>query len=177
MRTTPYPIKHAVKYVKQTHRRLKHAQHRMWALALWVDEELCGVALVGGPTARNLGVDQGDDPWPPPYDRLEVVRVAVQEGVPNGCSKLYGACSRAGRDMGALDMLTYTDEDEPGTSLRAAGWIPDDGLFGGGQASRPSRPRRERSEQEAQKRRRWWAPWSRSAPTNRRKSDLSGGAS
>lgn len=177
MRTTPYPIKHAVRFVVQTHRRLPHGHHRMWALALWVDGQLRGVALVGGPKARKLGVDQGEEPYAPPYDLLEVVRVAVEEGVPNGCSKLYGACSRAGRDMGAIDMITYTDADEPGTSLRAAGWIPDAGLFGGGQADRPSRPRRKRSKQEAQKRRRWWAPWSRHAPTNKCRIDLSEGAS
>lgn len=164
MRTSPYPIKHAVRWVVQTHRRLKHAHHRMWAIALWVDDHLSGVALVGAPHARLLGVDQGALPWPPPYDVLEIVRVAVEEGTPNGCSMLYGACSRAARAMGALDLLTYTDEDEPGTSLRAAGFVEDDGLYGGGQASRPSRPRRERSSTETQKRRRWWAPWSRSAP-------------
>jgi hypothetical protein len=76
--------------------------------------------------------------------------------------------------MGALDMITYTDEDESGISLRAAGWILEAGLFGGGQADRPSRPRRKRSEQETQRRRRWWAPWSKNAPTNRR-IDLSEG--
>lgn len=164
MRTAPYPFKHAVRFVKETHRRLPHGHHRMWAISLWVGEQLRGVALVGAPKARKFGVDQGDDLYPPPYDRLEVVRVAVEEGTPNGCSMLYGACSRACRDMGALDLLTYTGEDEPGTSLRAAGWICDAGLFGGGQADRPSRPRTMRSDHAAQRRRRWWAPWSRSAP-------------
>jgi len=162
MITAPYPIKHAVRFVEQTHRRLKHAHHRMWAISLWVDGQLRGVALVGAPKARKLGVEQKDRPYPPAYDRLEVVRVAVEEGVPNGCSMLYGACARASRAMGVLDLLTYTDEDEPGTSLRAAGWIEDDGLFGGGQAARPARPRRIRTEQEAQMRKRWWAPWSQS---------------
>jgi hypothetical protein len=168
MRTSPYPIKHSVRFVERTHRRPPHAHDRMWAIALWVESSLRGVALVGRPKARKLGVDQGSAAWPPPYDRLEVVRVAVEEGVPNGCSMLYGACSRTARAMGALDLLTYTDEDEPGTSLRAAGWIPDDGLYGGGQADRPSRPRRRRTQAEAQRRRRWWAPWSKSAPKRER---------
>jgi len=168
MRTAPYPIKHAITFLRQVHRRLPNAHDRMWAISLWVDEQLRGVALVGRPKARKLGVEQGDAAWPPPYDCLEVVRVAVEEHVPNGCSCLYGACSRAARDMGALDLLTYTDEDEPGTSLQAAGWIPDAGLFGGGQASRPSRPRRIRTEKEAQQRRRWWAPWSRYVLTLRK---------
>lgn len=163
MRTAPYPVKHAVRFVEQTHRRLKHAHHRMWAISLWDDGQLRGVALVGAPKARLLSVEQKDAPWPPPYERLEVVRVAVEEGVRNGCSMLYGAAAKAARGMGAVDLLTYTDEDEPGTSLRAAGWVPDEHLCGGGQASRPARPRRQRTEAQACKRRRWWAPWSISA--------------
>lgn len=159
MRTAPYPIKHAVRFVEATHRRLKHAHHRLWAIGLWVGDDLRGVALVGAPKARMLAATGGDE-YPPPYDRLEVVRCAVREGTPNGCSMLYGACSRAAKAMGAGDLLTYTDEDEPGTSLLAANWVRDDGLFGGGQADRPARRRRLRAEQEAQGRHRWWAPWS-----------------
>ena len=164
MRTAPIPVKHAVRFVEQTHRRLPHAHHRLWAIGLWRDNQLRGVALVGAPKARRLAAGKDDNGWPEPYERMEVVRVAVEEGVKNGCSMLYGACARAARSMGATDMLTYIDEDEPGTSLRAAGWRMDTGLFGGGQADRPSRRRRQRTEQEAQKRRRWWAPWSKSAP-------------
>lgn len=164
VRTAPMPVKHAVRFVQQTHRRLPHAHHRMWAVGLWDSGRLRGVALVGAPKARMLAASSAGE-WPEPYERLEVVRVAVEEGVPNGCSMLYGACARAARAMGCVDLLTYTDEDEPGTSLKAAGWICDAGLFGGGQADRPSRPRRIREAAAAQRRRRWWAPWSRSAPS------------
>lgn len=163
MRVAPIPVKHAVRFVEQTHRRLPHAHHRMWAIGLWVGDDLRGVALVGAPKARKLAVDGTGLEWPPPYERMEVVRVAVEEGVPNGCSMLYGACARAARGMGVVDLLTYTDEDEPGVSLRASGWLCDPGLFGGGQADRPGRPRALRSKKGAQRRRRWWAPWSRSA--------------
>ena len=162
MRTAPIPVKHAVRFVAQVHRRLPHAHHRMWAIGLWCNDELRGVALCGAPKARQLASCSNGE-WPAPYERLEVVRCAVVEDTPNGCSMLYGACARAARAMGVTDMLTYTDEDEPGTSLRAAGWVEDTGLYGGGQASRPSRPRRQRSEREAQRRRRWWTPWSVSA--------------
>jgi hypothetical protein len=159
MRHAPIPIKHAVRFVKEVHRRLPHGHHRMWAIGLWVDQQLRGVALCGAPNARMLA-STSDGEWPEPYDRLEVVRVAVMEGTPNGCSMLYGACSRTAKGMGALDLLTYIDEDEPGTTLKAAGWICDEGLFGGGQASRPSRPRKQRAGKQTCKRRRWWAPWS-----------------
>lgn len=159
MRTAPIPVKHAVRFVEVVHRRLPHAHHRLWAIGLWVGSELRGVALVGAPKARRLAAVTADgEVWPPPYDRLEVVRVAVMEGTENGCSMLYGAAARAARGMGCTDLLTYTDEDEPGTSMRAAGWFRDPGLFGGGQATRPSRPRALR--ENTQKRHRWWAPWS-----------------
>ncbi len=168
LRLAPIPVKHAVRFVKKVHRRLPHAHHRMWAIGLWDEDELRGVALCGAPKARMLAATSDGD-WPAPYERLEVVRCAVMEGTRNGCSMLYGACAKAARAMGVVDMLTYTDDDEPGTSLKAAGWIADEMLVGGGQATRPSRPRRMRSVQEACRRRRWWAPWSASAPKKQAK--------
>jgi hypothetical protein len=161
LRTAPIPVKHAVRFVSKVHRRLPHAHHRLWAIGLWENDFLVGVALVGAPKARMLAATQNESGiWPNPYNCLEVVRVAVVEGVKNGCSKLYGACARAAKGMGATDLLTYTDADEPGTSLIASGWRCEKGLFGGGQASRLSRPRRLRSGKELQRRHRWWAPWS-----------------
>ena len=132
----------------------------MWAIGLWVDEQLRGVALIGAPKARAFAATAKGQEWPRPYARLEVVRVAVIEGTPNGCSMLYGACSRAARGMGCDDLLTYTDCDEPGTTLTAANWKADAGLFSGKEASCQSRQRRLRLEHEKSKKRRWWAPWS-----------------
>jgi len=107
----PIPVKHAVRFVTKTHRRLPHAHHRMWAIGLWVSDQLSGVALVGAPKARELAATTGEgEQWPRPYNRLEVVRVAVQEHVPNGCSKLYGACARAARGMGVTDLLKHLHE-------------------------------------------------------------------
>ena len=71
-----------------------------------------GVAIVGRPVARALA-----DEW-----TAEVTRVAVLDGVKNGCSMLYGACWRAARALGYRKLVTYTLATEPGTSLRAAGW-------------------------------------------------------
>jgi hypothetical protein len=36
---------------------------------------------------------------------------------------LYGACWRAARALGYRRAITYIEGDEPGTSLRAAGWL------------------------------------------------------
>lgn len=57
----------------------------------------------------------------PQYTLLEVNRLATI-GVPNGCSKLYGACAKIARLMGYAGIETSILETEPGTSLRAAGW-------------------------------------------------------
>lgn len=65
------------------------------------------------------------------------------------------------RAMGVTSMDTFTHLDEPGTSLRAAGWI-EDGLTSGGEHSRKSRPRK--PQEDARPKRRWWAPGSLKAP-------------
>jgi hypothetical protein len=72
---------------------------------------LRGVAILGRPVARRL--DDGHT--------VEVTRVAT-DGCPNACSTLYGAARRIARALGYGTAITYTRADEPGTSLRAAGW-------------------------------------------------------
>lgn len=149
MSIRPYPIKHALPFVRRVHRRLPKLQGALWSVAIERAGDICGVAIVGRPTARAL--DNGR--------RLQVLRVAVMEGVYNGCSMLYGACARAGKAMGATDMLTYIHDDETGVSLKAAGWIEDAWFESdGGQWNRPSRPRTATVEPGAK--RRYFAPWS-----------------
>lgn len=128
------------------HRRLPAVQGAMWAVAVDSSGLTVGVAMVGH-AARKL-MEQGV---------LSVLRVAVLEGNPNACSMLYGATSRAARAMGAKGLVTYTHHDEPGTSLRAAGWVHD-GQTKGGEWDRPSRHRQAVLFPDAKHR--WWAPWS-----------------
>ena len=71
-----------------------------------------GVAICSNPVARNA--DDGLT--------LEVSRLCT-DGTPNACSMLYGACARIAKDMGFKKIQTYILESEPGTSLRASGWI------------------------------------------------------
>lgn len=54
-------------------------------------------------------------------DSIEVTRVA-SDGTKNACSMLYGACARAGFALGYRRVITYTQADESGSSLRAAGY-------------------------------------------------------
>jgi hypothetical protein len=68
-----------------------------------------------------------DIPWPASQidgRTAEVYRIA-SDGVPNGCSMLYGALVRAAWALGYDKALTYTLADEPGTSLKASGWTYD----------------------------------------------------
>ena len=142
----PITVRQAVPFVARVHRRLPRVQGAMWAVSVWADAQLVGVAVVGHP-ARELMADT-----------LAVLRVAVLEGYPNACSMLYGACARAARAMGAANLVTYTHADESGVSLKAAGWL-DGGTTDGGAWGRESRERALPIDGFAK--RRWWAAWSR----------------
>lgn len=82
--------------------------------------QLRGVAIAGLPKARML------------MGRyvLEVNRVCT-DGVPNGCSMLYGAITRAAKALGYRRLITYTLEREPGSSLLASGWTATHSWDGG----------------------------------------------
>lgn len=144
----PITITQALKWNLETHRRRPRLQGAMWAVAVERAGVVVGVAIVGRPARL---IDDGHT--------LTVARVAVVEGdaAPNGnkgaCSKLYGACARAAKAMCAR-LFTYTDLDEPGTSLRAAGWIDDGETRGGVVDGREGR----QLEIEPCRKRRWRAP-------------------
>lgn len=72
---------------------------------------LVGVATAGRPVARHF--DNGIT--------LEINRTCT-DGSRNANSMLYGAVWRAARAMGYCRCITYTQADESGASLRAAGW-------------------------------------------------------
>lgn len=93
---------------------------------------LRGIAIIGRPIARRL--DDGAT--------LEVCRVATDR-CPNACSFLYGASRRVAFALGYQRVITYTLQEESGSSLRGAGWTmvgdvdPSDGRLGW--LSRPGR--------------------------------------
>ena len=96
---------------------------------------LMAVVMVGRPVARKI--DQANV--------VEVNRLCVRRDVPAGwrwniCSMLYGWAAREARMRGFSQIMTYTRDDEPGISLRAAGWAQTH-TTRGRQWSCPSRPR------------------------------------
>lgn len=83
----------------------------MFACGVEENGELVGVAIASRPTQYKL--DDGRT--------MEITRVC-SDGTPNACSKLYAALCRAASAIGYERAITYTLAEEPGTSLRAAGF-------------------------------------------------------
>ncbi len=126
----PYTAKAAKRWVKETHRHLKVIGMTRFAAAVADDAgKVRGVAVVGNGPAAWEGTG-----------RMVIERVAT-DGTPNACSMLYGAICRAGRALGYVEAWTYTLPEEPGTSLRAAGFR-EMGWTAGGEHSRAKRPRK-----------------------------------
>lgn len=150
-----------MRIVARWHRRHPDMTGAMWAIGVFDGGAPVGVATVGRPS-RQMQVGA---------ERLAVTRVAVdnlprvidlqnREHANSACSMLYGACARAARQMGAVDLLTYTHLDEPGISLRGAGWVEDVHVTKDESGDRPSRPRKNAASSKSGPKRRWWAPWS-----------------
>jgi len=114
--------------IRLWHRHHKAVVGHRFSLGV-LDESgtLRGVLCAGRPIARLLDQDL----------ILEVNRLAT-DGCPNACSALYGAARRAARAMGYTQIITYILDTEPGTSLRAAGWMKLNDRAGGGRGVTPS---------------------------------------
>lgn len=110
MKVAPLTIKAARAYVARWHRHLPIVRGGLFALGAEVDGRIVGVAIVGRPKARRLQ-DRGDV--------AEITRVAT-DGTRNACSFLYSRARRAAQILGWRRVVTYTLEEEPGSSLRGA---------------------------------------------------------
>ena len=111
MRLVPITFRAACAYVKEYHRHNKPPRGHKFSIGLENDGKLVGVIMCGRPVARHF-----DDGF-----TLEVNR-SCTDGTKNANSMLYGAAYRAGKAMGYTRCITYTQYDESGSSLRAAGW-------------------------------------------------------
>lgn len=147
MKCRPISLNAAREWIAAVHRHLRRPITG-WLFGVEIIDdrgERIGVACAGRPSARML--QDGTT--------CEITRVAVLEGHRNACSFAYGALRKAAVALGYERIVTYTlDGEEPGSSLRAAGFV-DEGVAGGGEADRPSR-RRKPVEQAGAKRRWVW---------------------
>lgn len=107
----PITFRRACDFVRQLHRHNKPPAGHKFIIGLEVDGILVGVAMAGRPISRHF--DDGLT--------LEVNRTCT-DGTRNANSMLYGAVRRAAWGMGYKRIITYTQVDESGASLRAAGF-------------------------------------------------------
>jgi hypothetical protein len=136
----PISFRDACAFVDALHRHHKRPQGHKFSLCLMDGDKVVGVVVVGRPIARKL--DDGLT--------CEVTRLCV-DGTKNAASKLYAAARRVAGAMGYERVITYTLKSEPGSSLRAAGWVLDCESKGG-TWSRPSRGRKDKHPIEAKNR-------------------------
>ena len=108
----PITLREASAFIERHHRHNKPPRGWKFGVGLKLGDELVGVATAGRPVARHY--DDGLT--------LEVNRTCT-DGTRNANSMLYGAVWRAAKAMGYKRCITYTQADETGASLRAAGWV------------------------------------------------------
>lgn len=130
LRLVPVSFADACGFVAMHHRHHQPPAGHKFSIGVALDDVLVGVAMVGRPVARAY--DDGAT--------LEVNRTAT-DGTPNANSMLYGAAWRAAKALGYSRLITYTQEGESGSSLRAAGWTVVGERKARAGWSVPSRPR------------------------------------
>lgn len=108
----PLTLAQARRYVAEHHRHNEPPRGHKFSIGLEMGGELRGVVIASRPVSREL--DDGRT--------IELIRLTT-EGDSNACSRLYGAACRAAAAMGYKRVVTYTLEEEPGTSLRASGFL------------------------------------------------------
>lgn len=130
MTLVPITLKEAGRIVGDWHRHNKPPKGGLFAVGCREDDVLVGVAIVGRPKARALQDGM----------TAEITRVSTN-GARNACSMLYGACIRAAKALGYRRVFTYTLASEPGTSVRASGFVKDADIPARETWNTPSRPR------------------------------------
>lgn len=108
----PLTFRQACEFVAKLHRHNKPPRGHKFSVGLFDGEKLVGVAMAGRPVARAF--DNGLT--------LEINRTCT-DGTANANSMLYGSVRKAAWGMGYRRCITYTQADESGASLKAAGFI------------------------------------------------------
>jgi hypothetical protein len=128
----PLTLKQANQLIEKLHRHHKPVTGHRFSIGLKNKEgKIIGACVVGRPVARGCDA----------YNTAEVTRL-VTDQTPNGCSLLYAAAARAAKAMGFNKIQTYILEEEPGTSLKAAGWVFEGVTKGGYWNHSKGNPRR-----------------------------------
>lgn len=113
------PLRIANDFVKNYHRHHNGTVGCKFAIGLYENDQLIGVAICGRPVSRYL--DNGSI--------CEINRLCTRGGE-NACSMLYGACSRIAKAMGYKKIITYILQSESGITLKASNFVCE-GVAGG----------------------------------------------
>ena len=119
MNLRPITRAEARQFIAEHHRHNNPPAVTIFQVGAEVGGKLVGVVTGARPVARKLCDGS----------TLEISRVATN-GHRNACSMLYGAALRAGKALGYTRFVTYTLQSEPGSSLKASGWVEDVGYVG-----------------------------------------------
>ena len=131
LRIVPIDLKAANAFVLAHHRHNGKVLVHRFSISCYDGDRLCGVAIVGNPSARNLCDGE----------TLEIKRCCT-DGTRNACSILYGRCCAIAKLLGYKKVITYITAEENGASLRASNFVLDAENVGGDGWDRPKRPRR-----------------------------------
>jgi hypothetical protein len=130
----PITFRQAKAFIEEYHSHHKPPQG--WKFGICVHDRakdrIVGVVTVGRPVSRHM-----DDGF-----TAEVTRCCTDR-TPHVASMLYAAAWRAAKAMGYKRIITYTLDEEKGTSLIAAGWH-EVAASEGGSWSRKKRPREDK---------------------------------
>ena len=110
---TPITFRQACDFINEHHRHHVAPQGIKFALGISNGQKLVGVLTAGRPVSRHR--DDGHT--------LEITRVCVNGAYVHLCSKLYAGARRIAREMGYTSLITYTLDEETGSSVRAAGFM------------------------------------------------------
>jgi hypothetical protein len=144
LRARPATLKEANEFIGTFHRHHKAVQGHKFSIAAEVDKKIVGYVVCGRPVARMV-------------DHTIVAEVTrlVTDGSKNVCSFLYSAAARAAKAMGYDKIQTYILEEEPGTSLIAAGWTLEAVTSGGNWNHSTANAGTRRVDQPMGKKQRW----------------------
>lgn len=124
LRIVPLTLSEAREHVKAHHSHLPNVLGGKFAVGVTDGERLVCCAIAGRPVARMLGKS----------NVIEVTRVASDGTTKNAASRCLAAITRAALALGYTRLVSYTGEDEDGTTYRACGWhrvaLSDGGEWG-----------------------------------------------
>ena len=113
LEVVPLTLKTANEFVDKYHTHNKKVVGCKFCIGAKANNSLEAVAIVGRPVARKL-----DDGF-----TVEILRLCTkQTGIKNLCSLLYSRSWRLWKLMGGKRIITYTLEEENGSSLKASGY-------------------------------------------------------